>query len=58
MVKIAAEISERFGIAYWAGAIVASAEALGAQTLYTEDLNNGQQYGSVWVQNPFQSAKR
>ncbi len=58
MVKIAAEISERFGIAYWDGAIVASAEALGAQTLYTEDLNDGQQYGSVRVQNPFQSTQR
>jgi predicted nucleic acid-binding protein len=34
LVKIAAEISERFKISYWDGAIVAAAELLGAQTLY------------------------
>jgi predicted nucleic acid-binding protein len=53
LVKIAAEISERFGISYWDGAIVAAADALGARTLHTEDLNDGQQYGSVVVRNPF-----
>ena len=35
------------------GAIIAAAEALGAETLYTEDLNDGQLYGSVRVENPF-----
>ncbi len=55
IVKIAAEISERYRISYWDGAIVAAAEALGARTLYTEDLNDGQQYGSVWVHNPFKN---
>jgi predicted nucleic acid-binding protein len=53
LVKIAAEVSERFGISYWDGAIVAAAEALGARTLYTEDLNSGQRYGSVLVRDPF-----
>jgi predicted nucleic acid-binding protein len=55
LVKIAAEASERFGISYWDGAIVAAAEALGARTLYTEDLNDGQHYGSVQVRNPFKA---
>lgn len=58
IVKIAAEISERFVISYWDGAIVAAAEALGAETLYTEDLNNGQKYGAVRVRNPFLDAER
>jgi predicted nucleic acid-binding protein len=57
LVKIAAETSERYGISYWDGAIVAAAEALGAGTLYTEDLNNGQKYGAVRARNPFAVAE-
>lgn len=53
VIKIAAELSERFRISYWDGAVVAAAEALGAETLYSEDLNDGQRYGLVRVQNPF-----
>jgi predicted nucleic acid-binding protein len=34
-------------------AILAAAQSLGAKTLYTEDLNDGQRYGSVQVRNPF-----
>lgn len=47
------EVSLRYGISYWDGAIVAAAESLGAAVLYTEDLNQGQRYGSVRVVNPF-----
>ncbi len=47
------EFSLRFGISYWDGAIIAAAERLGATTLYTEDLNHGQRYGSVQAINPF-----
>jgi predicted nucleic acid-binding protein len=53
LVKIAAEASERFRVSYWDGAILAAAEALGAQTLYTEDLSHGQRYGPVQAVNPF-----
>jgi predicted nucleic acid-binding protein len=49
----AVETSLRFGISYWDGAIVAAAERLGATTLYTEDLNDGQRYGSVQAVNLF-----
>ena len=52
-VKIAIETSVRYGLAYWDGAIIAAAEILGANTLYSEDLNHGQQYGTVRVCNPF-----
>ena len=52
-VKIAAETGVRHGLSYWDGAIVAAAEILGAETLYTEDLNHGQKYGRVRVCNPF-----
>ena len=47
------EVSLRYGISYWDGAIVAAAESLGAAVLYTEDLSHGQRYGSVLVVNPF-----
>ncbi len=53
LVKIAIETSLRHGLSYWDGAIIAAAEALGAKTLYSEDLNHGQQYGTVRVCNPF-----
>lgn len=53
LVKVAVEISQRYRISYWDGAILAAAEALGASTLYSEDLSHGQQYGAVHVQNPF-----
>lgn len=40
-------------LSYGDGAIVAAAEVLEANTLYTEDLNHGQLYGRVRVVNPF-----
>jgi predicted nucleic acid-binding protein len=53
LVRVAIEKSERHGISYWDAAILAAAEALGAHTVYCEDLNDGQQYGRVRVVNPF-----
>lgn len=47
------DISVRYQTSYWDGAIIAAAEAMGATTLYSEDLNDGQLYGSVHVLNPF-----
>jgi len=53
LVKIAAELSERYRISHWDGAIVAAAQELKARILYTEDLNHEQYYGPVQVMNPF-----
>lgn len=53
LVRIAVEQSERFAISYWDGAILAAAAALGAHTVFSEDLNDGQLYGRVRVANPF-----
>ena len=47
------EKSERYRISFWDAAILAAAEALDAKVLYTEDLNDGQLYGSVRVVNLF-----
>jgi predicted nucleic acid-binding protein len=46
-------LSRRYQISYWDGAILAAAHELGAETLYTEDLNHGQRYGDVTAVNPF-----
>jgi len=53
LVQIAVGLSERFAISYWDAAILAAAEALGSRIVYSEDLNDGQQYGEVRVVNPF-----
>ena len=46
-------LKDRYRIAYWDAAIVAAARILGAGTLYSEDLNHGQDYDGVRVVNPF-----
>jgi predicted nucleic acid-binding protein len=53
LVRVAIESSTRYRISYWDAAILAAAEALGAHTVYSEDLNDGQKYGRVRVVNPF-----
>ena len=46
-------LKPRFQLSYWDSAIVAAAQHLGARVLYTEDLNHGQEYDGVRVENPF-----
>lgn len=53
LIRVAIELSWRYRINYWDGAILAAAERLRAETVYTEDLNHGQSYGPVRVINPF-----
>jgi predicted nucleic acid-binding protein len=53
LIVSAVELSLRYGLSYWDGAIVAAAEVLEAPTLYTEDLNHGQHFGRVRAVNPF-----
>lgn len=54
-IRAAMENVDRYKISFWDGLIVAAAEAGGAELLYTEDLNDGQQYGAVLARNPFRS---
>ena len=49
----AVKLHRRFQISYWDAAIVAAAKRLGATTLYSEDLNDGQIFEEVQVVNPF-----
>jgi predicted nucleic acid-binding protein len=44
---------ERFGISYWDAAILEAARALGCELVLSEDLDDGQDYGGVRVQDPF-----
>ena len=53
LVRAGIAVSQRYQISHWDGAIIAAAEALGAKTVYSEDLNHGQRYGDVVVENPF-----
>jgi predicted nucleic acid-binding protein len=55
LVRIAVEIAERYRISYWDAAVLAAASSLGAKTVFSEDFNDGQSYGSVHVVNPFRS---
>ena len=45
--------SLRWQINFWDAMILLAARRLGAATVWSEDLNSGQSYGSVRVQNPF-----
>lgn len=53
LAKSAFEISQRYETSYWDAGIIAAALELGADTLYSEDLNSGQDYRGVRVINPF-----
>lgn len=43
----------RYRINYYDAAIIAAAEQAGTALVYSEDLNDGQQYGRARVVNPF-----
>jgi predicted nucleic acid-binding protein len=49
-------IETRFQISFWDALIVHAAERAGAAILYSEDLSDGQTYGSVRVVNPLNDA--
>jgi predicted nucleic acid-binding protein len=49
----ATKVQERFQISYWDAAIIAAAKRLNCETLYSEDLTDGQNYNGVRVVNPF-----
>lgn len=53
IVRSAISLHQRYQISYWDSAILASARILGCHTVYTEDMNHGQDYDGVRVKNPF-----
>lgn len=53
LVKAAIQTSRASQVSYWDGLILATAAAGGCERLLTEDLNHGQVFESVRVENPF-----
>jgi len=49
----ATEIQERHKVSFWDAMIIRSAESLGCDVIWSEDLNHGQRYENVLVLNPF-----
>ena len=54
----ATKIQERFQISYWDAAIIAAAKRLSCDTLYSEDLSDGQNYDGIRVINPFRAVAK
>ncbi len=48
----ALDLEGRYGISFWDALVVQGAQASGASVLYSEDLPDGQMYGTVRVVNP------
>jgi predicted nucleic acid-binding protein len=53
IVRAALETTHRHQISYWDAAVIEAARALGCRTVLSEDLNHGQDFGGVRVENPF-----
>lgn len=51
----ALDMEARYRISFWDALIIQAAQTAGADVLYSEDLSDGQRYGSVKVENPFKS---
>ncbi len=51
----ALDMEARYRISFWDALVIQAAQTAGADVLYSEDLSDGQRYGSVKVENPFKS---
>ena len=53
--KRALGVQEKYGLSFWDSLIVQAAHVADAKVLYSEDLSDGQRYGTVRVVNPFKN---
>ncbi len=53
LLESALRLHNRYRLSFWDGCVVAAALVLGCDTLYTEDLNHGQQIEGLTIRNPF-----
>jgi predicted nucleic acid-binding protein len=51
----ALDLEARYQISFWDALVVEAAQASGAEILYSEDLSDGQSYGSLRVVDPLRS---
>jgi len=56
LVDAAVEAHRAHQISYWDRLIIAAAQRAGCKRVLSEDLNDGQRYGEVVVENPFRRA--
>ena len=53
MVKRVVEIKVAYFISFWDASIISAAEYADCDVIYSEDLNSGQFYSGIKMQNPF-----
>ena len=53
LVLEAVQIAERFQVSHFDSQILAAAKRMNCATVFSEDMNHGQDYGGVRVVNPF-----
>ena len=53
LIASAWDLQDRFSVSWWDALIVAAARRSGAAVLVTEDLQDGQDFGGLVVENPF-----
>ena len=51
----ALDLEARYQVSFWDALVIQAAQAAGAEILYSEDLSDGQRYGTVQVRNPLTS---
>lgn len=52
-IRAAMEMEARYQVSFWDALVLTAAEVGGAEVVFSEDMNAGQLYGPVTVQNPF-----
>lgn len=50
----ASVLEEKHAVSFWDALIIEAARRSGADTLLTEDLQHGQRFGSLTIENPFE----
>lgn len=58
LMQAALAAKKRFGVSYWDAAVIEAARALSCRVVLSEDMNHGQDYDGVIVENPFRSSGR
>lgn len=53
LIRRAIEIRSSYSISFWDSCIISAAEVAGCDSIYSEDLNAGQYYSGIKVNNPF-----
>jgi predicted nucleic acid-binding protein len=48
----ALDLESRYQVSFWDALVIQAAHASGAEILYSEDLSDGQRYGTLQVKNP------